>query len=68
MILLFFLLFILCRSCPSENFQCVILQTNLTNYIISAYSPIPPVTREEPEKIKIWRQQQEVRLEEKGKP
>ncbi|XP_050712843.1 clathrin light chain-like isoform X7 [Eriocheir sinensis] len=30
-----------------------------------AYSPIPHVTREEPEKIKIWRQQQEVRLEEK---
>ncbi|XP_050712844.1 clathrin light chain-like isoform X8 [Eriocheir sinensis] len=33
--------------------------------VSQAYSPIPHVTREEPEKIKIWRQQQEVRLEEK---
>ncbi|KAG0716321.1 Clathrin light chain [Chionoecetes opilio] len=30
-----------------------------------AYSPVPTIPREEPEKIKIWREQQEVRLEEK---
>lgn len=30
-----------------------------------AYSPIPSVPREEPEKIKIWREEQEVRLKEK---
>ncbi|XP_071527445.1 clathrin light chain isoform X6 [Panulirus ornatus] len=30
-----------------------------------ARSPVPPVIREEPEKIKIWREQQRIRLEEK---
>lgn len=30
-----------------------------------ARSPVPPVVREEPEKIKIWREGQRVRLEEK---
>ncbi|KAK4314689.1 hypothetical protein Pmani_014027 [Petrolisthes manimaculis] len=30
-----------------------------------ARSPVPPVVREEPEKIKLWREQQRVRLEEK---
>ncbi|KAG7172598.1 Clathrin light chain-like [Homarus americanus] len=30
-----------------------------------ARSPVPPVVREEPEKIKIWREQQRIRLEEK---
>lgn len=35
--------------------------------LISARSPVPPVVREEPEKIKLWREQQRLRLEEKGK-
>ncbi|XP_042889620.1 clathrin light chain-like isoform X2 [Penaeus japonicus] len=30
-----------------------------------ARSPVPPVVREEPEKIKLWREQQRLRLEEK---
>nr|XP_027209375.1 clathrin light chain-like isoform X4 [Penaeus vannamei] len=30
-----------------------------------ARSPVPPVIREEPEKIKLWREQQRLRLEEK---
>ncbi|XP_045111778.1 clathrin light chain-like isoform X5 [Portunus trituberculatus] len=30
-----------------------------------AYSPVPTIPKEEPEKIKIWREQQEVRLKEK---
>ncbi|XP_063886147.1 clathrin light chain-like isoform X12 [Scylla paramamosain] len=30
-----------------------------------AYSPVPTIPKEEPEKIRIWREQQEVRLKEK---
>lgn len=33
--------------------------------VAQARSPVPPVIREEPEKIKLWREQQRLRLEEK---
>merc|ERR1711915_928829 len=36
-----------------------------SSYPEPAHSPIPTIPREEPEKIKIWREEQRIRLEQK---
>ena len=35
--------------------------------MIAVSTPVPPPVREEPEKIRIWREEQEKLLKEKGK-